>query len=123
MDFESAVIVELRELKDRALKASAQNDSEFYDSYLSDDAVAVLPEGRLDKAQLLASMIGERAPFAPKRIEDTRIRALGSDAGVVTFRAIHQRGAEEVAVLVTTVYERRADGWKSVHYQQTPLPI
>jgi len=113
---------ELRALKDRALAASAINDRAFYASYLADDARAILPSGVLDKQGVLASMGGHRAPFAALRIEDTTVRVIGEDAGVVGYRAIYARAGQEYSVLVTTIYERRDGRWLGVVYQQTPQP-
>jgi hypothetical protein len=112
---------ELAALTEEALRASAENDRTFYDGYLASDATAVLPIGVVTKSQVLGSMQGERAPFAAKRVEDTNIRALGSDAGIVTYRAIYDRDGREVSVMATTVCERQDGVWKGVHYQQTPL--
>ncbi|MDQ0465608.1 ketosteroid isomerase-like protein [Caulobacter ginsengisoli] len=112
---------ELATLTKEALRASAENDRAFYDGYLAPDATAVLPVGVMTKSQVLGSMQGERAPFAAKRIEATHIRALGSDAGIVTYRAIYERDGREVSVMATTVCERRDGVWKAVQYQQTPL--
>ena len=113
---------ELAELKERALKASRENDRDFYVGYLDDGAVAILPAGRFSKAQVLGSMRGDRSPFSARRIEDTEITVLGEDAGVVTYKAIYEADGQEFAVAATTVYRRGADGWKGVLYQQTRLP-
>ena len=119
----SDTIQELRELKRHELKASSENDRDFYDAFLADDAVAILPAGQLSKAEVLNSMQGDKAPFSAKRIEDTEVKALGPDAGLVTYKAFYdQQGGGEYAVAATTVYHREADGWKGVLYQQTKLP-
>ena len=115
------VASELAELKDRALKASSENDRDFYASYLADDAVAILPFGQLSKAQVLGSMVGAKAPFSAKRIEDTDIKVLGPDVGVVTYKAIYDRDGREFAVAATTVYRRQDGRWQGVLYQQTRL--
>lgn len=115
------IIRELSALKDRALKASAENDREFYDGYLDADAIAILPQGRFDKSQVLGSMTGDKAPFSAKRVEDIVIRPLGSDAALVTYNAIYDRADNEVTVAVTTIYHRTHDRWKGILYQQTPL--
>lgn len=117
---EQDVIDALLQLKEQALDASARNDRAFYDSYLHPDAVAILPVGRLGKAQVLASMTGDKAPFSAKRVENTAVQVLGPDAAVVTYDAIYDRGGHEVTVVATTVYKRERDGWKGILYQQTP---
>lgn len=104
------------------MAASALNDRAFYTDYLADDARAILPTGVLDKRGVLASMAGDRAPFTALRIEDTTVRVIGEDAGVVGYRAIYDRAGQECSVLVTTTYERRDGRWLGVVYQQTPQP-
>jgi len=113
---------ELTRLKEQALVASARNDRDFYAGHLADDARAILPIGVLDKAAVLASMTGDRAPFAANRVEDTIVRPIGDCAGVVTYRAIYEGEGGEFAVVATTVYERCAGHWRGVLYQQTPVP-
>ena len=115
------IISELSHLKDRALKASADNDRAFYDTYLDSEAIAILPQGRLSKAQILGSMTGEKAPFSAGRVEDIVIRPLGQEAAIVTYNAIYDRNGQESVVVATTVYHRGSDGWKGVLYQQTPI--
>jgi hypothetical protein len=118
---QAQVISELRELKDKAVAASAVNDRDFYESYLDDAAVAILPLGMLRKEQVLASMTGEKAPFAAKRIEEEKILPLGSDAGIVTYKATNDGPKGEFSVLATTVYAKRGGRWRGMLYQQTPL--
>jgi hypothetical protein len=115
------IVRELSALKDRALKASAENDREFYDDYLDADAIAILPQGRFDKSQVLASMTGDKAPFSAKRVEDIVIRPIGTDAAIVTYNAIYDRDGGEITVAATTIYHRGPGGWKGILYQQTPL--
>jgi hypothetical protein len=118
---EQDIIRELSALKDRAIEASARNDREFYDSYLDVDAIAILPQGRFDKSQVLASMNGDKAPFSAKRVEDVVIRPINSNAAIVTYNAIYDRDGGEITVAATTIYRRGPDGWKGILYQQTPL--
>ena len=118
---QAQITSELRELKDKAVAASAVNDRNFYESYLDDAAIAILPLGMLRKEQVLASMTGEKAPFAAKRIEDEKIVPLGSDAGIVTYKATYDGPKGEFSVLVTTVYAKRGGRWRGMLYQQTPI--
>lgn len=118
---EQEVVDELLQLKEEAIEASAKNDRVFYDAYLHPQAMAILPVGRLDKAQVLASMIGDKAPFAAKRVENTAVLVLERDAAIVTYDAIYDRDGREIRVAASTVYKREHDGWKGMLYQQTPL--
>jgi hypothetical protein len=108
----------LRSLKDQALAATRDRDQDFYRGYLADDAVAILPAGVFDKAAVVAALGSSQVPFQSSRVADTRVKVLGPDAGVVTYRATLASGE----VFVTTVYARRDGTWQGVLYQQTPLP-
>ena len=117
----TGIEAELREVKDRALAAAAGNDRGFYADYLADNARAILAGGVLDKEAILASMTGERAPFAALRIEETIVRPIGDRAGVVSYRAVYDRDGREYTVVATTVYEKHDGRWRGVVYQQTPV--
>jgi hypothetical protein len=120
--FDDDVIAELSKLKAQALEASAHNDRDFYAGYLADDAIAIMPIGMAGKEAVLASMVGDKAPFAALRIENETITPLGPDAGVVTYIAIYPApGGGERRVAATTVYHRRNGKWQGILYQQTPL--
>ena len=81
---EKNVIKELSDIKDRALKASAENDREFYDGNLDPDAIAILRQGCFDKVQVLGSVTGGKARFSAKRVEDVVGRVVGVESlGVV----------------------------------------
>jgi hypothetical protein len=119
MDLDATDDVEatLRALKDRVLAATREHDQEFYRGYLADDAVAVLPAGVFDKAAVIAAVGAPRVPFQASAIEDTRVKVLGPDTGIVTYRAT----LGDQVMFVTTVYARRDGAWQGVFYQQTPL--
>jgi hypothetical protein len=116
---QSDIAKELAELKEQELKASRENDRDFYATFLADDAVAILPHGQFTKAEVLKSMTGDKAPFSAKRIENTKIRVLDSDAGIITYKAIYEKDGREKAVIATTVYQRKNGAWTGVLYQQT----
>jgi ketosteroid isomerase-like protein len=109
---------ELLDLKERALTATRERDQAFYQDYLADDAVAVLPAGVFGKAAVVAALAGPQVSFQSSAVQDTQVTVLGPDAGVVTYRAVLTGGT----VFVTTVYARRDGRWRGVLYQQTPLP-
>ena len=111
----------LLKLKDEALEATRQGDTEFYRGYLSDDATAVTPAGVFRKDGILRA-IGSGA-FRSVAIENTETRELGSDAGMVTYVATFERpDKSRIQMFVTTVYLRTDGAWKGVFYQQTQMP-
>jgi hypothetical protein len=109
-------------LKAAAVLATEKADVGFYASYLADNAIGVTPQGVFDKQQILDGIRGGKA-FHSSKIEDSRAVALGSDAGIVTYRATFETpGKPPTQLFVSTLYRRYHDGWKGVFYQQTPLP-
>jgi hypothetical protein len=107
----------LLSLKEQVLAATRDRDQDFYRGYLADDAIAVLPAGVFDKAAVVAAVGAPQVPFQASKIEDTRVKVLSPDTGIVTYRATLASGV----VFVTTVYARRNGTWQGVLYQQTPL--
>jgi hypothetical protein len=119
--FESEIEAVLLALKAAAIRATEKGDVAFYAEYLSDDAIGVMPQGVLDKQQILALL--RNGGFRSSKVVDTRAIALSDDAGMVTYRAWMETPdwpAREV--FVSTLYRRYANGWKGVFYQQTLLP-
>jgi hypothetical protein len=108
---------ELLALKEQALQATKASDSAFYEEYLDDDAIAVVPFGVFDKKAIVKQMSSPNPAFRSSKVEDTRVFPLTPDSGLVTYRARYG----EKDVLVTTVYAKRNGRWKGVFYQQTPL--
>ena len=108
-------------LKAAAVLATEKADVGFYASYLADNAIGVTPQGIFNKQQILDGIRSGKA-FHSSKIENSRAVALGSDAGIVTYRATLEDGASPTQVFVSTLYRHYHDGWKGVLYQQTPLP-
>lgn len=115
----------LLSLKEQALEATKNADADFYNHYLDDDAIAIVPFGVFNKATIVQQMGSGNSQFKSTRIEDTKAIVLTSDSGIVTYKAIYEREKgnhdTEYAVFVTTVYARVNGEWKGVFYQQTPL--
>ncbi|WP_179233065.1 nuclear transport factor 2 family protein [Paenibacillus rigui] len=112
-------------LKEKALEATRQGDSEFYRHYLAEGAIAVGPFGILDKEGIVAQMASGSTRFRSSKIEDTRVMALSSQSGLVTYKATfetsNEGGAKVSSMFVTTVYAQIDGVWQGVFYQQTPL--
>lgn len=113
----AAIERELIALKDAALDATRRGDGAFYDRYLAEDAVAIVPRGAFGKAEVVGQMAAAAGAFRSLAVEQVRAVALADDCGLVTYRARYPHGD----VLVSTVYLRRAGSWKGVLYQQTPV--
>jgi ketosteroid isomerase-like protein len=108
----------LLSLKQKALDATQKSDADFYQDYLSPDAVAIVPLGIFDKAAIVQQMGSDDSTFRSSKIEDTRVIELTPDCGIVTYKAIFGSAEQEIPkpseVYVTTVYARINGEWKGV---------
>ena len=62
----------LLSLKENALQATENADAKFYQNYLDDDAVAIVPAGIFDKKTIVQQMGSGSSPFKSSKIEDTK---------------------------------------------------
>ena len=115
----------LLSLKDKALEATKNADAAFYNNYLADNAIAVVPFGVFDKKAIVHLMGSGDSPFKSVKIEDTKAVVLTPESGIVTYKATYEilkEGTKNISVVfVTTVYAKINGEWKGVFYQQTPM--
>jgi ketosteroid isomerase-like protein len=115
----------LLSLKEKALEATKNADAGFYQDYLADNAVAVVPIGVLNKEAIVEQMGSENSSFQSSKIEDVRVTELTPESGIVTYKATFDSRPEDIPapaeVYVTTVYAKINGKWKGVFYQQTPV--
>lgn len=112
----------LLSLKEQALEATKNADAKFYEGYLSDNAVAIVPIGVFNKKAIVEQMGDKNSPFKSSKIEDTKAMVLTPESGIVTYKATYQKkDNSDYEVFVTTVYAKINGDWKGVFYQQTPI--
>ena len=105
----------------RALSTSPDAALAFYDRVLDGTVEMLLPGGmRLDdRATDLAAMGGP--PWTSCALEEPLVRQLTADSALVTYGVVAQRaGAPPYSALMSSVYVRRAGGWRLAFHQQTP---
>ena len=109
-------------LKDQALEATKSSDGDFYQKYLADDAIAIVPFGVFNKKAIVDQMGSGHSPFKSLRVDNTQAIVLTPESGLVTYKATYeQEDKTQLEVFVTTVYAKIKDEWKGVFYQQTPM--
>jgi Domain of unknown function (DUF4440) len=109
-------------LKDKALEATQNADGKFYEDYLDDHAVAIVPVGVFDKKAIVQQMSVPNSPFKSVGIDDTKAIVLTPESGIVTYKATYARADQSTfQVFVTTVYAKVKGVWKGIFYQQTPI--
>ena len=112
----------LLSLKEKALEATKNADAAFYENYLDDNAVAIVPAGVFDKKAIVQQMGSGNSPFKSSKIEDSKATILTPGSGIVTYKATYQKEDKtNYQVFVTTIYVKIQSVWKGVFYQQTPI--
>jgi hypothetical protein len=112
----------LLSLKEQALEATKKADAIFYEDYLDDNAIAVVPGGTFDKKAIVRQMGSGDSSFKSTRIDDTKAIVLTPESGIVTYKATFEKKDKTTfEVFVTTVYAKIKGHWKGVFYQQTPI--
>jgi hypothetical protein len=109
-------------LKDQALEATKNADADFYQNYLADGAIAIVPFGVFNKKAIVDQMGSGHSQFKSVRVDDTQAIVLTPESGLVTYKATYeQEDKTQLEVFVTTVYAKIKDEWKGIFYQQTPM--
>jgi hypothetical protein len=114
--------VELTTLEERGWQALSEGTgAEFYDAFLTDDALMVLPFAVLDRHSAIAAM-RDAPPWTSYSLSDVQVVRLGDAAAMLVYRATAQReGEPEYRALMSTTYVRIEDEWLVKLHQQTPL--
>ena len=104
-----------------ALQAGGAAAVEFYDRVLDDAAVMLLPGGMvLSGRDAVLSTLGG-PPWRSADLADVQVVRPTPDTALVHYGVRAQRdGAPEYSALMSSVYVRRAGGWKLAFHQQTP---
>lgn len=99
-------------------------DAQFYRAHLDERCIVSFTEmaGLMAKEQI-AGMIKEGQRWRDLKLTRQGFYQPTEDVAIITYKvtATRDSGAPHQAH-VSTVYVRRADGWKMALHQQTPLP-
>ena len=95
--------------------------AEFYDAFLTDDALMVLPFAVLDRSAAVASM-RDAPPWSHYELSDEQLVRVSDSAAMLLYRATAQReGQPEYRALMSTTYVRVDGEWLVKLHQQMPL--
>jgi hypothetical protein len=114
-------LIDLEEQGWRALSTTPEEATGFYGRVLDDTVVMLLPGGMVldDRDEIVAAMSGQ--PWSSYELADLRVVQPTGDTGVVTYGVVAERdGAPPYSALMSSLYVRRADGWRLAFHQQTP---
>lgn len=105
----------------QALSSTGAAAAGFYRHVLDETAVMLLPGGLMidDRVAIIRSMSAQ--PWSSYQLHDLRVLEPAPDMGIVVYEATARRDdAPPYSALMSSLYVRRADGWKLAMHQQTP---
>jgi hypothetical protein len=113
---------ELLDLEEKGWQAlAAGRGAEFYDAFLTDDAVMALPVGVIERDAVIEGL-RQGTPWAEYEMSDARVLILDEDNAIVVYvvRAVRP-GEPPYTAAMSTTYVRVDDEWLIAFHQQTPL--
>lgn len=113
---------EILELEERVWQALVTGDAALDHSMLSEDFLGVYPSGFADRSAHTSQL--EQGPsMQAYRLGDAQLRRISPEAVLLSYRAEYQAAGTEVwdAMLISSLWEQRDDGWINTFSQDTPL--
>lgn len=100
---------------------SGDNGAEFFDAFMADEAMMVLPMGVLDRDACIEA-IAAAPPWSTYELSDIQVVVLTEESAMVVYEATAQRdGQPPYRAIMSTVYVLSDDEWLIAFHQQTPL--
>jgi hypothetical protein len=115
---------ELVALEKTAFEAWKSKDKIFWATFFSDKFVGYGSPGRLDRASAITEYGNADCDIKGYALSDERVKPLGRDAGLLTFKATIDGtcGGQQVPVSrAAAVFVREGGTWKSAFYADTPI--
>ena len=113
-------LADLEEQGWQALSSTGAAAAGFYQRVLDETVVMLLPGGMLldDREKIIKSVSAQ--PWSSYQLHGLRVLQPAPDTGIVVYEVTAQReGARPYSALMSSLYVRRADGWKLAVHQQT----
>ncbi|GEN80735.1 nuclear transport factor 2 family protein [Actinotalea fermentans] len=104
----------------QALRAGGGTVIAFYNSVLDTQVTMLLPGGLTITSRPAALKAMSGAPWDWYHLSDWAVQHVTDDVAVVTYSAAAERDETPYAALVSSLYVRRAGGWRLAFHQQTP---
>jgi hypothetical protein len=113
----------LLDLEERGWQAmSSTSPTDFFEEWLADDVLMVVPGMVIDRDTFLAAVRGE-PPWKTHLITEPRVITFTDECAALLYQVTAQRdGQAPYVALMTSVYARRNGSWRLVLHQQTPAP-
>jgi hypothetical protein len=96
--------------------------SDFYADLMTEEALMILADGVTMTRDEVAEALRYAPPWASFSIEDPQLVSVADDVAILVYvgTGFRDQGASFKA-LMSSVYLRRAAGWRLALYQQTPV--
>jgi hypothetical protein len=113
----------LLDLEERGWQAmSSTSPTDYFEEWLADDALMVVPGMIIDRDTFLAA-VGSEEPWKTHHISEARVITFTEGCAALLYQVTAQRdGQAPYVALMTSVYARRNGHWKLIFHQQTPAP-
>lgn len=114
-------LAEILALETKVWKALVAGDPEADGRMLSEDFLGVYPSGFSDKAGH-CDQLADGPVMADYRLSDAQLRLIARDAVLLSYRAAYRAAASQQwkEMLISSLWERGADGWLNTFSQDTP---
>ena len=111
----------LLECEARVWQALQTSDSAADAALLSADFLGVYPDGFAGREDHVAQ-ISAGASIDRYEVSEAKVRALGPDHGLLSYRALYSRCGKEVeeVMYVSSIWQRTDAGWVNTFSQDTP---
>ncbi len=113
---------EILKLEKQVWSALVEGNAEADRALLSPDFLGVYPTGFANRDDHVGQF-ADAPTMAKYELSETRLRVLGPDVVLLSYRADYQRPdrADREAMLISSLWERRHDVWVNSFSQDTPV--
>ena len=110
---------QIRSLEERLLEPEVRSSPEQLALLLAEDFLEIGSSGRtFDKKQIIANLKGESV--FDYSIQDFKVRQLGADIALATYRIETRQEAEPRISLRSSIWVHRDGRWQVMFHQGTP---
>lgn len=120
----NSVEAQLIALEKQAWEAQKNRNGSFFQSFLSEDSIAVSATGVENKAQIIKFMSGSSCELKSYSLDNFKLVMLEKNTAILTYKlmqdAICNGKALPATVWVSSLYVKRGGKWLGAFYQETP---
>lgn len=114
----------LMKLEQMAWEAWKNKEAKFFESFLTDNAVGIVPMGVWKKVDVVKEIASANCLLKSYSLDNYEVTMVNSTTALLTYRAEQDfacGGKQEPArVLASSLFVKRGDRWLGVFHQETP---